>query len=90
MDGDSQITSYRVWWGQILDNNKIVYSFDTVDGSVRSYRLDNLSPSSRYSIKVQAYTIGGPGPNSTRVEAATFPGIFCLTTSLIENNYMAR
>ena len=70
-DGDSQIISYRLWWASEQNN----YESVLIDGSNTQYTLIGLTGSTTYSLKVQAYTKGGFGPNSTVIELATFAGM---------------
>ena len=69
-DGDTQIVGYRLWWTSKEDN----YKFALVDGSVTRFTLLDLIADTIYSLKVQAKTGGGYGPNSTLIEAMTYPG----------------
>ena len=61
---------YRLWWASTEDN----YKFALIDGSITRFTLLDLTPNTRYSLKAQANTEGGYGPNSTIVVVMTYPG----------------
>ncbi|KAI6652045.1 Down syndrome cell adhesion molecule-like protein Dscam2 isoform X6 [Oopsacas minuta] len=71
-DGDSIIISYRLWWTSTEEN----YESVLVDGTITRYTLMGLLASTKYSVKVQAYTEGGFGPNSTIIEVVTYADTF--------------